>query len=258
MDRLSQAMEELAAKGPLKPEGLRGLDEAGYEEYLKTEDITVTDGLKLMPPQVGSRFVKDDTSYRTGWLLSEDMTQKMLDQATAMKKLIHVDNVKNKIYLTMQPMLEQIDIVRGLMMMAYPGFHGLGEWEPVWVLLENQEEFDENLHGSDDLKVEDTVLWCVNKELQLGKTFSHYFGKNEKSKMVVKVTKRGGGAPQREALITEDEHKKMLSYYHKKQEEAKKIEDQDDGDQYLNSSWADNNRMKAEMHGMKSDIRMKF
>jgi hypothetical protein len=50
MDRLSQAMEELAAKGPLKPEGLRGLDEAGYEEYLKTEDITVTDGLKLMPP----------------------------------------------------------------------------------------------------------------------------------------------------------------------------------------------------------------
>ena len=50
MDRLAQAMEELAAKGPLKPEGLRGLDEAGYEEYLKGEDITVTDGLKQMPP----------------------------------------------------------------------------------------------------------------------------------------------------------------------------------------------------------------
>ena len=106
MDRLAQAMEELAAKGPLKPEGLRGLDEAGYEEYLKGEDITVTDGLKQMPPQVGTRFVKDDTHYRTGWLVSEEMTQKMLDQATAMKKLIHVDNVKNKIYLTMDPMLE--------------------------------------------------------------------------------------------------------------------------------------------------------
>lgn len=50
-------------------------------------------------------------------------------------------------------------------MMAYPGFHGLGDWEPVWVLLENNEDFDANLHNSDDLTVEDTVLWCVNKEL---------------------------------------------------------------------------------------------
>jgi len=50
IDRLAQAMEELAAKGPLKPEGLRGLNEDGYEEYLKGEDITVTDGLKMMPP----------------------------------------------------------------------------------------------------------------------------------------------------------------------------------------------------------------
>ena len=148
-----------------------------------------------MPPQVGTRFVKDDTHYRTGWLLSEDMTQKMLDQATLMKKLVHSDQVKAKQCMTLPPMQEQVDVCRGLMMMAYPGFHGLGEWEPVWVLLENKEEFDSTLHGSDDLTVSDTVLWCVNKELQLGKVFSDYFGKNEKSKMVVKVTKRGQGAP---------------------------------------------------------------
>merc|ERR1712227_572979 len=175
IDRLAQAIEELAAKGPLKPEGLRGLNEDGYEEYLKGEDITVTDGLKMMPPQVGVRFVKDDSHHRTGWLLSEEMTQKMLDQATAMKKLIHVHNVANKVNMKMEPMKEQLDICRGLMMMAYPGFHGLGEWEPVWVLLENKEEFDSTLHGSDDLDVKDTVLWCVKKELQSGKVFSDYF-----------------------------------------------------------------------------------
>merc|ERR1712227_30817 len=195
IDRLAQSLEELAAKGPLKPEGLRGLNEDGYEEYLKGEDITVTEGLKQMPPQVGTRFVKDESHYRTGWLLSEEMTQKMLDQATLMKKMIHKDSVARKEYMTMGPMEEQVDIVRGLMMMAYPGFHGLGDWEPVWVLLENNEDFDQNLHQSDDLKVEDTVLWCVNKELQSGKVFSDYFGKNEKSKMIIKVTKRGGGAP---------------------------------------------------------------
>lgn len=50
VDRASIAIEDLASKGPLKPEGLRGLNEDGYAEYLKGEDITVTDGLKMMPP----------------------------------------------------------------------------------------------------------------------------------------------------------------------------------------------------------------
>ena len=40
------SLEDLASKGPLEPEGIRGLDEAGYAEYLKAEDITVSDGLK--------------------------------------------------------------------------------------------------------------------------------------------------------------------------------------------------------------------
>ena len=99
-------MEDLAAKGPLKPEGLRGLDEAGYEEYLRGEDITVTDGLKAMPPQVGTRFVNDDSHYRTGWLLSEELTQKMLDQATAMKRLISANSVAEKRYMTVGPLQE--------------------------------------------------------------------------------------------------------------------------------------------------------
>jgi len=29
-------------------------------------------------------------------------------------------------------------------MMAYPGYHGLGVWEPIRVILENQEEWLEN------------------------------------------------------------------------------------------------------------------
>ena len=46
LDRAAMALEDLATKGPLKPEGLRGLDPKGFDEYLKAEDITVTDGLK--------------------------------------------------------------------------------------------------------------------------------------------------------------------------------------------------------------------
>lgn len=77
-DRAATALEDLASKGPLKPEGIRGLDEAGYAEYLKAEDITVSDGLKQMPPQVGTRKIEDEAHYRTGWLIAEEMTAKML------------------------------------------------------------------------------------------------------------------------------------------------------------------------------------
>ena len=183
-----------------------------------------------MPPVVGTRRVADETHYRTGWLIDEEMTKKMLDQSMAMKQLIHVSSVQQKRYLTKEQLMEQLDITRGLMMMAYPGFHGLGTWEPIWVILENKEEFDEKMNLTDDLEPETTTLWCVSKELQRGKVFSDMFGKNEKSKMIIKATKKGGGAPAKEPMISEEEHKKMLSFYHKKQQELEKLDAVDDGD----------------------------
>ena len=72
-------------------------------------------------------------------------------------------------------------------MMAYPAYYGLGEWEPVKVILENREEFDEKMDLSDDLFSANSTLWVASKELQKGKIFSDYYGKNEKSKFVVKI-----------------------------------------------------------------------
>merc|ERR1712080_572126 len=117
----------------------------------------------------------------------------------------------------------------------------------MWVILENEEEFDEKMDLTDDLAVDNCSLWAVNKELQRGKTFADHFGTNEKTKIVLKATSKGAGAPVREALIDEDTHKKMLSYYHKKQEEHKKLDEMDDGDQYMNSAWADGKQLKAQL-----------
>lgn len=88
LDRAAMSLEDLASKGPMKPEELRGLKD--YDEYVKNEDITTINGLKKMPPRVGTREVVEDTHYRTGWLLGEDMTQKMLEEATKTKLLIHI------------------------------------------------------------------------------------------------------------------------------------------------------------------------
>jgi hypothetical protein len=71
IDRACTSMEDLATKGPMKPEALRGLSDLG--DYLKNEDLTVINGLKEMPPKSGCREVVDETHYRTGWLVSEDL-----------------------------------------------------------------------------------------------------------------------------------------------------------------------------------------
>jgi len=83
--------------------------------------------------------------------------------------------------------VNELDIIRGLVMMAYPAYHGLGDWEPIKVILENREDFDDKTDLTDDLSVENSSIWSVGKELQKGKLLSDYFGKNEKQKLVVKV-----------------------------------------------------------------------
>lgn len=55
LDRAAVALEELATKGPIKPEALRGLE--GLDEYVRQEDLTVINGLKEMPPKTGCREV---------------------------------------------------------------------------------------------------------------------------------------------------------------------------------------------------------
>lgn len=185
LDRAAISLEDLASKGPMKPEELRGLKD--YDEYVKNEDITTINGLKKMPPRVGVREVVDETNYRTGWVLSEEMTKMMLDEAMKSKLLIHKNQVDQKVCLTKKMMMDQLDIIRGLIMMAYPAYHGLGEWEPIKVILENREEFDEKMDLSDDLYADKSSLWICGKELHNEKYFHEYFGKNEKSKYVVKV-----------------------------------------------------------------------
>eukprot|EP00343_Euplotes_focardii_P010196 CAMPEP_0205827572 /NCGR_PEP_ID=MMETSP0206-20130828/32462_1 /ASSEMBLY_ACC=CAM_ASM_000279 /TAXON_ID=36767 /ORGANISM="Euplotes focardii, Strain TN1" /LENGTH=298 /DNA_ID=CAMNT_0053128617 /DNA_START=6 /DNA_END=902 /DNA_ORIENTATION=+ len=246
VDRLAVSMEELATKGPLKPDELRGLED--LDEYIKSEDLTVINGLKKLPPKTGTREVVDEAHHRTGWIQDEGLVEEMLEGATKAKAVIHIENVGKKICITEEALNEQIDWFRGMVMKVYPAFHGLGEWEPVLVLLENQEDFDHTLHNTDDLVEEKAQLWWAGKELTRNKLLQDYIGKNEKSKVIVKIQHKGSGAPVREPLVDEESHKKMLSYFHKKQEQQQKLEE-DEEDQYLNSVWADPKQLKGQLHG---------
>jgi len=166
----------------------------------------------------------------------------MLEEAMKGKQLIHKTQIDRKVCLTFEAIEHQLDIFKGLTMMAYPGYHGLGDWEPIRVILEEEDDHVELLETAK------TTLWIVSKELQPPKLFRDYFGANEKSKFVVKLVARGSGAPSREPVVDGETHKAMMQFYHRKQEEQKVLEE-DNEDQYMNSPWADNKNMKAQMHG---------
>lgn len=64
-------------------------------------------------------------------------------------------------------------------------------------------------------------LWFSNKLLERGKKLSDYIGKNEKTKVVLKITKSGSGPPLREPLINDEEKKLMMLHSYRRQEELK-------------------------------------
>jgi len=49
--------------------------------------------------------------------------------------------------------------------------------------------------------VKNTALWWAGKELLRGKLLKDFSGKNEKTKIIVKLAKTGSGAPVREPAI---------------------------------------------------------
>ena len=81
-----------------------------------------------------------------------------------------------------------------------------------------------------------------------GKLLSDFVGKNEKTKVVVKLQKQGGGAPVREPAVDEKTQKEMMAYAFKKQQELKELEEADD-DAYLNAAWADSGALKRQLQG---------
>jgi len=91
------------------------------------------------------------------------------------------------------------------------------------------------------------------KEFPRGKLISDRVGRNEKTKIVVKLTKKGGGAPAREPVVSEGERKAMMAHYFKKQEEMKKLAEDDD-DHFEGANWADPKAMKRGLMGAGSGV----
>ncbi len=142
---------------------------------------------------------------------------------------------------------DRVDTLRGAVAMAYP--MGLPENDTIRLMFEDVDDgFLSDVMGPDFMDPATATLWWAGKEFFRDTTVGDRVGRNEKTKVVARLQRKGGGAPVREPAVSEDERRAMMSWYFKKQEEAKAMaEDAEDG--YLAAPWADPKALKRDLMG---------
>ena len=154
--------------------------------------------------------------------------------------------VSAKKALTVDGCQERLDNMRGAVTIAYP--MGLPEYDPIRVMIENEDALRGQPAGQDMLSEDMATLWWAGKEFHRDQTVGERVGRNEKTKIVGKLQKPGAGAPVREPGISEDERKAMMAHFFKKQEEMKKLSENDE-DEHMGSAWANPRQLKESLHG---------
>uniref|UniRef100_A0AAV2JDH6 Cilia- and flagella-associated protein 298 n=1 Tax=Knipowitschia caucasica TaxID=637954 RepID=A0AAV2JDH6_KNICA len=242
VERICAEMAELADHGITLPQCMQGLTEEQVVELKLVDEWEET-----CVPSGGPVLRKDDIGRRNGHAPNEKMKEVLMKTSDEAKSLISKKQAQANVCVTMDMVKEALDMLRGAVMIVYP--MGLPPHDPVRMEIEDREDLSGTQAFLQIVPEEDCQLWWAAKELQRGKKLQDYIGKNEKTKIVVKIQKKGQGAPAREPLITEEQHKQMLIQHHRRQEELKKLEEADD-DSYLDSDWSDRQALKRQFQGL--------
>jgi hypothetical protein len=235
--RLAAAVRALAQHGPLRPEETRGVGDA---------EIAKIGGLDVHA--YGVPTAQDENFQRTGVPPPAEIAKILTTTAEGAENLL-----KKKFPTPLEDVKEQLAMLKGAVMIAYPAYHRLPVYDPA------REELEHPMTAADAdfLEARECVLWWAGKELSSSEEFSTYIGKNEKTKVVLKLQTRAAGPPAREPRIDEETHKAMLAFYYKKQEERKKLKEDDEDDSYLASSWANPKALKTSLVNNGRDVSWK-
>eukprot|EP00128_Syssomonas_multiformis_P007851 Colp12_sorted_trinity150504_noHs@22095 len=241
VERLCMAIETLAEHGIAKPPNMQGLtpDQIIDLKLVDENEDRIT-------PQGGFRINEDVCGLRNGKAPNNNMAEMMKKTVAEARAMVSKNQVKANIQVNLPIIEEAMKLLSAAVTIVYP--MGLPVYDPVRMIIDDKEELEGTPDAQKVLEIGTTQLWWASKELIPGKLLSDYIGKNEKTKIIGKIQKRGSGAPQREPIVDEETQKQMMAYWHKKQEELKKLETDDD-DAYMGSAWADPNALKRQFLG---------
>lgn len=248
INRIISEIEFLCKAGITLPHNMQGLTEEQISDLKLVDEWT-----EKCIPSGGYVEMPDEIGRRNGRAPMAKMKSVLESTCTDAKEKVSKNLVLRDISLTQFKIQEALDELRGAVTIVYP--MGLPPHDPIQAELENKEDLEGTSAAQEVIPADIGSLWFSSKEMLAGKKLSDYLGRNEKSKVIVKIQKKGGGAPVREPAISEDEQKKMMAFYYKKQEEMKKLVENED-DSHLNSDWADSSALQRQFQGL-NDIKWK-
>lgn len=251
IDRIAAEVQELIKYGPMYPPEILGLTEEQVEE-LKLVDPWE----EKVAPSGGWIFNKDPVGRRNGRQPNAKMGEVLKNTIEESRSMISKKLVDSNTSLTYQIVQRALDIIRGAVTIVYP--MGLPPHENIYMELTNTEDLNGTQALNEIVEPATAQLWFAGHQMYPDKCLFDYLGRNDKSKVVIKLVKNGEGAPGREPVLSEQERKHLMSLQYRRQEELKNLE-KDEDDQYLNSKWADGGDLKRQLHGLdKVDFRSKF
>eukprot|EP01137_Pigoraptor_chileana_P026501 Opistho-2@7872 len=242
VERLCDAARDLSHHGVYLPPNMQGLTQDQIDEMHLVDDW----GQKCRP-MGGCVANPDPMGRRNGEAMPQhyaDVIEKACAEALA---VIHKNQVAANVCLNEKTIKDVISTIGGAITMAYP--MGLPPHEVVRAILEDDEDLSGTQASQAVIDVSVAQLWWAGKELLKEKKLGDFIGRNEKTKIIVKIQKRGGGAPVREPAVDEETQKRLMALYYKKQEEFKKLES-DESDAYLGAAWADTSSLKQHLRGV--------
>ncbi|KAH8376378.1 hypothetical protein KR200_000556 [Drosophila serrata] len=249
IQRICMEIEELAEHGTMLPSEMIGLNEDQIEE-LKLKDVWADKCI----PSGGFTFNKDPLLRRNGQQPSEAMQKVLAGAITDAKAMIDRKLAKSSKYLTLKMIEEAINLLRGAVTIVYP--MQLPPHDTIRMEFTNTEDLSGTQASKEVIEPSKAQLWFAGRQILTGKLLKDYLGNNDKTKVLVKLNQLGEGPPAREAPISEPIRRQMMAEAFRRQEELKKLE-QDDDDEYLNSSWADGGSLKRQAHGLEN-VRFRF
>ncbi|CAG4966302.1 unnamed protein product [Colias eurytheme] len=241
VSRICYEFEELWTHGTFLPTEMQGLTDEQIKE-LKLEDPWA----KRCAPQ-GYIEAKDDMGRRCGLAPPPNLQEVLKKASEFAKETISKKQVDLRKCMTQKDVARALEELRGATKIVFPA--GLPPHDPVRMELDNVEDLTGTQAANEVIDPARACLWACGKKLISGNKLSDHLGKNDKTKVTVKLCSSSEGAPGREPVLTEDERKQLMLQAYRKQEEWKKLE-QDEDDSYLDSKWADGQNLKRQFHGL--------
>ncbi|KAK7870014.1 hypothetical protein R5R35_011981 [Gryllus longicercus] len=214
ISRICSEMGQLCDHGTLLPPNIMGLTDEQVEELKLIDEW----GEKCTPSG-GWTFNKDPIGRRNGKQPNEKMQEVLKKTIEEAKAMVSKKQVDANVCVTQKMIHHALDILRGAVMIVYP--MGLPPHDVIRQEFENTEDLSGTHASLEVIEMSEAQLWFSGKELLRGKKLVDFIGKNEKTKIIVKIQKQGHGAPAREPVVSEEEKKAWMLHAYRRQEELK-------------------------------------